>query len=311
MVKTYPWSNFPSIHVYSKVSILDPSFLTIQFLNGLQLSALLFLLSIGLSVVFGLMNFINLAHGTLYMLGAYLGLTVVRLFDSYWMALLLAPLLVALLGALFYVLLLKRLQRESPMKQVLVTFGLIFVGFDAVRMIWGALPQTISVPNILSGSIDVFGEIYPIFRLFIIAVGFAAFILLYLGLEKTRIGAIIRAGVDDPVMVSALGINVELAFFAVFCLGCYLAGFAGVVAAPVFSLFPGMEMSVLILTMIVVVVGGPGSLWGAALGSLLIGMADTFGQVLFSEFASVTIYALMAIVLLLRPHGLIPARTMR
>ncbi len=293
------------------MNILDPTFFAIQFLNGLQLAALLFLLSIGLSVVFGLMNFVNLAHGTLYMLGAYLGLTAVNLFDSYWAALLLAPLGIALLGAVFYALLLKRLQKESPMKQVLVTFGLIFVGFDTVRMVWGALPQTIPAPDVFAGSVTVFGEIYPAYRLFIIGLGILVLLLLYFGLEKTRLGAVVRAGVDDPVMVSALGINVDLAFFAVFCLGCFLAGLAGVAAAPVFSLFPGMEMSVLILTLIVVVVGGPGSLWGAALGSLLIGMADTFGQVLFPEFASVTIYALMAVILLLRPHGLIPARVVR
>ena len=286
--------------------LLDPGFLIVQTLNGLQLSMLLFLLSIGLSVVFGMMNFINLAHGTLYMVGAYLALSTVRWFDSYWVALALAPLGVALVGAVFYAVLLRHMQRQSPMRQVLVTFGLIFVGFDAVRMIWGVLPHTIPIPEALDGRVNVLGEVYPTYRLFIIGVGLAVLVALYFGLERTRLGAIVRAGVDDRTMVAALGIDVERAFFLVFCLGCWLAGLAGVVSAPVFSIFPGMDMSILILTLIVVVVGGPGSLKGAVVGSLLIGMADTYGQVVAPEFARVTIYALMAVVLLVRPHGLFP-----
>ena len=288
--------------------LLDPGFLIVQTLNGLQLSMLLFLLSIGLSVVFGMMNFINLAHGTLYMVGAYLALSTVRWFDSYWVALALAPFGVALVGAVLYAVLLRHMQRQSPMRQVLVTFGLIFVGFDAVRMIWGALPHTIPIPAVLDGRAIVFGEVYPTYRLFIIGVGLAVLVALYFGLERTRLGAIVRAGVDDRTMVAALGINVERAFFLVFCLGCWLAGLAGVVSAPVFSIFPGMDMSILILTLIVVVVGGPGSLKGAVIGSLVIGMVDTYGQVVAPEFARVTIYALMAAVLLVRPYGLFPVR---
>ena len=288
--------------------LLDPGFLIVQTLNGLQLSMLLFLLSIGLSVVLGMMNFINLAHGTLYMVGAYLALTSVRWFDSYWAALALAPLGVALIGAVFYVVLLRHMQRQSPMRQVLVTFGLIFVGFDAVRMVWGALPHTIPIPEVLDGSVHVLGEVYPTYRLFIIGVGLAVLVALHYGLERTRLGAIVRAGVDDRSMVAALGIDVERAFFLVFCIGCWLAGLAGVVSAPVFSIFPGMDMSILILTLIVVVVGGPGSLKGAVIGSLVIGMVDTYGQVVAPEFARVTIYALMAVVLLVRPYGLFPVR---
>ena len=288
--------------------LLEPGFLIVQTLNGLQLSMLLFLLSIGLSVVFGMMNFINLAHGTLYMVGAYLALSTVRWFDSYWVALILAPLGVALIGAVFYAVLLRHMQRQSPMRQVLVTFGLIFVGFDAVRMVWGVLPHTIPIPEVLAGRVDIFGEVYPAYRLFIIGIGLAVLVGLYFGLERTRLGAIVRAGVDDRTMVAALGIDVERAFFLVFCLGCWLAGLAGVVSAPVFSIFPGMDMSILILTLIVVVVGGPGSLKGAVIGSLVIGMVDTYGQVVAPELARVTIYALMAAVLLVRPQGLFPAR---
>ena len=289
--------------------LLDPGFLIVQTLNGLQLSALLFLLSIGLSVVFGLMNFINLAHGTLFMVGAYLALSVVRAFESFWLALLLAPLGVALIGGVLYLVLLRHMQRADPMKQVLVTFGLIFVGSETVDIIWGSLPHIIEVPTLLSGRGSVLGQVYPTYRLFIIALGVVAFLLLYLGLERTRVGAIVRAGVDDRTMVAALGIDIGRVFFLVFCLGCLLAGVAGVVAAPVLSIAPGMDMSVLILALIVVVLGGPGSLKGVALGALIIGIADTYGQVVLPELARVTIYALMALILLIKPAGLIPVRS--
>ena len=289
--------------------LLDPGFLIVQTLNGLQLSALLFLLSIGLSVVFGLMNFINLAHGTLFMVGAYLALSVVRAFESFWLALLLAPLGVALIGGVLYLVLLRHMQRADPMKQVLVTFGLIFVGIETVDIVWGSLPHIIEVPALLSGRGSVLGQVYPTYRLFIIALGVVAFLLLYLGLERTRVGAIVRAGVDDRTMVAALGIDIGRVFFLVFCLGCLLAGVAGVVAAPVLAIAPGMDMSVLILALIVVVLGGPGSLKGVALGALIIGIADTYGQVVLPELARVTIYALMALILLIKPAGLIPVRS--
>lgn len=287
---------------------LEPTFLAIQFLNGLQLASLLFLLSVGLSVVYGLMNFINLAHGTLYMLGAYIGLTVARESGSFWLALVGAPLAIAALGALFHVLLLRRMQAASPMKQVLVTFGLIFIGLDVVRYIWGDFTHSIETPAIFSGSVQLLGEVYPSYRLFVIGLGLFVFVALYLGLERTRLGAVVRAGVDDREVAMSLGLNIELAFFIVFCLGCGLAGLAGVIAAPVLSVYPGMDMSILVLTLIVVVIGGPGSLKGAALGAFLIGMFETFGQVFMPALASVIIYALMAVVLLVRPGGLLPVR---
>ena len=286
----------------------EPTFLAIQFLNGLQLASLLFLLSVGLSVVYGLMNFINLAHGTLYMLGAYIGLTVARESGSFWLALVGAPLAIAALGALFHVLLLRRMQAASPMKQVLVTFGLIFIGLDVVRYIWGDFTHSIETPAIFSGSVQLLGEVYPSYRLFVIGLGLFVFVALYLGLERTRLGAVVRAGVDDREVAMSLGLNIELAFFIVFCLGCGLAGPAGVIAAPVLSVYPGMDMSILVLTLIVVVIGGPGSLKGAALGAFLIGMFETFGQVFMPALASVIIYALMAVVLLVRPGGLLPVR---
>ena len=282
--------------------------LLLQLLNGLQFAMLLFLLAVGLSVVFGLMNFINLAHGTLYMVGAFAGFAAAERTGSFWAALAAGPLAAAAIGALFYAVLLRRMQSESPMKQVLVTFGLIFVGIDTVRLIWGEYAQTLAVPSWLGGSVHVLGDVYPAYRLFIIALGLVLALALHLGLERTKLGAVVRAGVDDRVMAASLGIDVGRAFFAVFCLGCALAGLAGVVAAPVLEIYPGMDMAILIPTLIVVVVGGPGRLSGAFCGALLIGMAQTFGAVLIPEFASFMIYAVMALVLVLRPGGLLPAR---
>ena len=287
---------------------LDPAFLAVQALNGLQLASLLFLLSVGLSVVFGLMNFIDLAHGTLYMLGAYAGLEAVALTGSYWAALALAPLAVAAAGAALHFVLLRRMESASPMRQVLATFGLIFVGLDAIRYVWGDYAHAIAAPPQLAGAVAILGEPYPAYRLFVIAVGAAVFAALFLGLERTRLGAAVRAGVDDRETASALGIDVGAAFFIVFCIGCALAGLAGVVAAPVLSIHPGMDMSILVLALIIVVVGGPGSLKGAAAGALAVGAVETFGQVLFPAFAGVALYAAMAAALLLRPAGLVPAR---
>src|SRR5579863_7018167 len=236
--------------------------LLIELLNGLQFAMLLFLLAVGLSIVFGLMNFINLAHGTLYMVGAFVGFAAAARFGSFWAALAAGPAAAAALGAIFYALLLRRMQSESPMKQVLVTFGLIFVGIDTVRLIWGEYAQTLAVPAGLDRSVHIFGQVYPAYRLFIIALGLSLAFALYLGLERTKLGAIVRAGVDDRVMAASLGIDVGRAFFTVFCIGCALAGLAGVVAAPVLEIYPGMDMAILIPTLIVVVVGGPGRLSG-------------------------------------------------
>ena len=287
---------------------MDIGDFAIQTLNGLQFAMLLFLLAVGLSVVFGLMNFVNLAHGTLYMVGAFVGFSVATRTGSYWAALAAGPLAAAALGAAFYFLLLRRMQAAGPMKQVLVTFGLIFVGIDAVRWIWGEDSQSLLAPTIFGDSVEFLGLVYPAYRLFIIALGLAVALLLHVGLERTRLGSVVRAGVDDPTMAASLGVNVDLAFFAVFCLGCALAGLGGVVAAPVLQIYPGMDVAILIPTLIVVVVGGPGRLSGAFWGALLIGLADTFGKVLIPDFSSFMIYAVMALVLLLRPSGLLAAR---
>jgi branched-chain amino acid transport system permease protein len=288
--------------------LADPTFWAVQLLNGLQLSMLLFLLSVGLTVIFGLMNFINLAHGSLYALGAFLGYSIAQASGSYWLAFVLAPLLVALTGALLYGSLISRFRFAGPLAQVLVTFGLIFVLLDVFRYVWGDYALGVVTPEALRGGVILGGQVYPIYRLFIIGLGFAVLALLWLALERTRIGAMIRAGVDNAEMAACLGINVDRLFFGVFCLGCALAGLAGVVAAPVFSVSPGMGIEMLIPTLMVVVIGGLGSLKGALTGSLLIGMLLTFGQVLAPQFASMLAYGLLAVTLILRPQGLFPAR---
>ncbi len=285
------------------------SFWITQFLHGLQLSMLLFLLSVGLTVIFGLMHFVNLAHGALYALGAYLGYSVAQFSGSYWLAFIAAPLGVALIGVVLYFGIVKRMRRASPMNQVLVTFGLIFVSLDLFRIIWGDIALGVEPPAIFTGPVEFFGITYSAYRLFIIALGLAVMAGLHLVLSRTQIGAIIRAGVDNEHMAACMGINVERVFFMVFCVGCALAGTAGVVAAPVLSVTPDMGTSILIPTLIVVVVGGLGSLRGAIAGSLLVGFIQTVGAVAAPQLASVLVYILLAGVLIMRPAGLFPARS--
>jgi branched-chain amino acid transport system permease protein len=280
----------------------------IQVLNGLQLTMLLFLLSVGLSIVLGLMNFVNLAHGTLYMIGAYLGVAVVSLSGSFWLALAIAPLGTALVGAALYQFLLRRLSGGGPARQILLTFGVIYVGVELIRIIWGNDSHSIDPPVLLSDQMEIFGTQYPAYRLFIITLGLIALAALYLLLERTRIGAIVRASIDDRESAACLGIDTQRLFLSVFGLGCFLAGLGGVIAAPVLSVYPGMDIPVLIYMLVVVVIGGPGSLPGAAMGSLLVGMADTFGRVFIPQLSAFLIYAVMAAFLLFRPQGFVTGR---
>lgn len=287
---------------------MDANFWILQFLNALQYSMLLFLLSIGLTVIFGLLHFVNLAHGALYMMGAYLGVSIASATGTYWAAFALAPLGVMLIGAVLYFTLINRLRDAGPMTQVLVTFGLIFVFLDLVRIGWGDIALGIEKPDLLSGMISLWGVTYPSYRLFIIVLGIGIMAVLWGILLRTQIGAMIRAGVENEDMAAALGLNVNRLFFAVFCVGCALAGLAGVVAAPVFSATTGMGISILIPALIVVVIGGLGSLQGAVLGSLIVGFIETMGAVFLPNFAALTSYVLLAAILVLRPQGLIPAR---
>jgi len=278
--------------------------LLIQFFNALQFSMTLFLLAVGLTIIFGLMKIVNLAHGSLYMIGAYIGLSIWTYSSSFWLALLIAPVLTGLIGALLYKVLFRHIQTADPMRQVLLTFGLIYIGLDVVRIFWGTMSHSISAPNLLSDSILILGEPYPSYRLFVIFIGIIVLIFLYVLIEKTKIGAQVRASVDDPEMAQLLKIDIDKILFYMFALGCGLAGLGGITVAPILGVEPGMDMEVLVLTLIVVVLGGPGSLKGALIGALIIGFVDSFGKVYIPELAQIIIYAVMAITLLFKPDGL-------
>jgi branched-chain amino acid transport system permease protein len=288
--------------------LLDPQFFTEQILNSLQFSMLLFLLAIGLSVVFGLMDYLNLSHGTIYMFAAYVAFSIAQAGGSFWIALALAPVAAAAVGVLLYFVLLRRAERGGHLTQVLLTVGVIYMGTDLLRIAYGDLPKGVAQPEMLSGAVNLFGIPYPAYRLFLIGLGLAVMLVLYFALERTRLGALVRAGVDDRATAETLGIDIAKVFALVFGIGTYLAGLAGVVAAPVFGVYPGMDVSIIILVLIVVVVGGLGSLRGVIVGSLLIGFADTFGKILLPGFAMMMIYLVMALVLIFRPSGLMPAR---
>lgn len=284
------------------------SFIVIQALHGLAYAMLLFLLASGLSLIFGLMDIVNLSHGSFFMLGGYLTLWALRHLESFWAAVLLVPLLVAGIGMLVEVPFLRPLYRRGHLDQVLLTFGFAFVFGDVVRWIWGADIQLPRPPALLDGSVRIVGQPYPVYRLVVIAAGLAVAVGLWLFLERTRLGALLRAGVTNREMLSGLGINVGRVFSLVFGLGAGLAGLSGVIAGPILGMFIGVDFEVLILTLIVVVVGGLGTIGGAFWGSVLIGELETFGKALFPQFAMFLIFALMAVVLLVRPTGLLGLR---
>ena len=287
---------------------MDTGFWILQVLNATQYSMLLFLLSIGLTIIFGLLHFVNLAHGALYMMGAYVGISAAAHAGGYWSAFILAPLAVTAIGAGLYFSLIDRLRGAGPMTQVLVTFGLIFVFLDLVRMGWGDIALGLDAPAAFQGSVQILTVTYPSYRLFLIGLGLLIMIALWFTLARTQIGAMIRASVENEAMAGSMGIDVPRLFFLVFCLGCALAGLAGVAAAPVLSAEPGMGIEILIPTLIVVVIGGLGSLQGAVVGSLIVGWIETFGAVLAPDLASVLPFVLLAAILVLRPQGLLPAR---
>jgi branched-subunit amino acid ABC-type transport system permease component len=276
-----------------------------QALNGLSFGALLFILASGLSLVFGMMDVVNLAHGAFYMLGAYVALSVVQLTGSFWIALLAAPLALALLGLVLEPLLLRRL-RGRHLDQVLVTIGASLVIVDVIGQFWGRDVRSLSAPPGLDGSVTLIGGVYPVYRLFVIAFGVALAVAMSVIYRRTKIGMLIRAGVEDAQMLGALGVDTNRLFASTFATGAALAGLAGVIAAPVFGVQPGMDTDPgLLYSLVVVVVGGLGTLSGAVAGSLLVGPADTFGKVLFQDVALAVIFAIVALVLLLKPTGLL------
>jgi branched-subunit amino acid ABC-type transport system permease component len=284
------------------VSILPDIFA--QALNGLAYGVLLFLLSVGLTLIFGMLEVINLAHGSFYMLGTYAGLALIAGTGSFWLAMLVAPLVVGAMGALMERACLRPLYRRSPLDQVLLTFGFIYFFEDLVKWIWGGKIRSIPPPGLFAGSVELLGITVPSFRLFVIAFGLVMALLLWLLIERTRLGAIIRAGVFDAEMTAGMGINIDRVFTGVFAFGAALGALSGVIAGPIQSAFPAMGASILIPALIVVVVGGLGSLKGSLVGSLLIGQAETFGKAWLPEAAMLIIYVVMALVVLLRPQGL-------
>jgi branched-chain amino acid transport system permease protein len=298
----------------------------VQVLNGFQLGVLLFLIAAGLTLVFGVMDFINLAHGVQYMLGAYLAVAFYGVFDNFLVALVLALLAALAFGLLLEFLVFRHLYARDHLDQVIATFGIILFLNHAVRMVWGAAPLTLPVPEFFTGSIGLMdGLLYPVWRIVIIAAGLGVAALLYVLVSFTRIGMLVRAGSTNAAMVSALGVNIERLFMFVFGFGSMLAGFAGIMIAPIISVEPGMGTNILILAFVVIVIGGIGSIRGAFVAALLIGLVDTLGRSFSIDIlrlfmapspartvgpalASMLIYVLMAIVLYVRPSGLFPAR---
>ena len=301
----------------------------VQALNGLQLGVLLFLVAAGLTLVFGVMDFINLAHGVQYMLGAYLAVTLAAATGSFVAGVALAVAAAGVAGLVLERLVFRHLYARSHLDQVLATFGLILLLNQSVKMVWGAAPLSLTTPDWLSGSVALGdGVLYPVYRIALIAAGLSVATLLWFLVERTRAGMLTRAGASDAAMVSALGVDIGRLFMGVFALGAMLAGFAGAMAAPILSVEPGMGDGVLILAFVVIVVGGVGSIRGAFFGALLVGLVDTFGRSyavdllrLFmgpaaargvaTGLSSMVIYLLMALVLAWRPDGLWPARTRR
>ena len=277
----------------------------IQLLNSIQYGLLLFLVASGLTLIFGIMGIINLAHGSFYMIGAYMAFTLSSLTGSLFAAIVLGIVLSVILGVFLEWALFSHLYKRDHLEQVLLTYGLILVFEELRSLIVGNDVHGVNVPDILNWSLPLTDTLsYPAYRLFMSAVCLVLAVLLYLVIRRTRLGMMIRAGSSNREMVQSLGLNINLVYRLVFALGVALAAFAGMIAAPVSSVYPGMGTQVLIICFVVVVIGGIGSVWGALLAALLIGLADTFGKVLIPEAAGVTVYVLMAAILLWRPEGL-------
>jgi len=301
------------------------SLLLIQLLNGLQYGVLLFLLAAGLTLVFGIMSFVNLAHGSLYMVGAYAAALTYGATGSFVLAVLAAMGAALLVGVVLELTIVSRLYRRDHLDHVLATFGLVMFFNELVRLVWGPQPLFVQVPEVLAGTVQLFGFNYPSYRFAIIAVGLLVAVGSYGLIHKTRVGMLIRAGAQNPQLVGALGVNIRLLNAMLFGVGAMLAGLAGAMAGPLLSVQSGMGEPVLITTLVVIVIGGIGSVNGALYAALIVGVVDTLGRVLLPlvlrqvaersvadaagpALASMLVYLLMAVVLALRPQGLFPAR---
>ena len=284
---------------------MDFASFLIQLLNSLQYGLLLFLVASGLTLVFGIMGIINLAHGSFYMVGAYLAFVLTSATGSLFLAVVLGVPLALLFGALLEWALFSHLYKRDHLEQVLLTYGLILV-FEEVRsLLVGDEVHGVDIPAIFSASIPLSDVLsYPVYRLVISAVCIVLAVALYYVIQRTRLGMMIRAGNHDRTMVKALGININMIYRVVFALGVALAALAGMMAAPISSVFPNMGSHVLIISFVVVVIGGIGSVWGALAAALIVGFADTFGKVLLPELSGMVVYLVMAAVLLWRPEGI-------
>ncbi|MEM6549742.1 MAG: branched-chain amino acid ABC transporter permease [Pseudomonadota bacterium] len=304
---------------------MSTTLMLIQALNGLQLGVLLFLIAAGLTLVFGVMGFINLAHGVQYMVGAYLMVAFYGVTGHFLAAILLALVAALAIGLALEFLVFRHFYDRSHLDQVIATFGVILTLNQAVKVIWGPAPLIIPTPDLLSHSfVLVEGLLYPVFRIAIIGLGLGVAVLLWALVRYTRFGMLVRAGATNPEMVSALGVDIRRLFLVVFGFGAMLAGFAGAMAAPIFSVEPGMGDDLLIIAFVVIVIGGIGSIQGAFVAALLVGLVDTLGRSMATDvlkllvepaaanqigpaLASMMIYLLMAAILFWRPRGLFPA----
>ncbi|MET0184018.1 MAG: branched-chain amino acid ABC transporter permease [Achromobacter sp.] len=297
-----------------------------QLLNGLQFGLMLFLIAAGLTLVFGIMDIMNLAHGSLYMAGAYVAADVMQRTGSFMAAVLVAAVVTGLVAAVLEIVLIRRLAVRDHLAQVLGTYAIILIADDAVKMIWGAAPVMLNMPAMLSGPVRLTEELlYPAYRIMIIAVGLAVAVGLYAFVTRTRAGVLVRAGASNRQMATLMGVRVPLLFLGVFTLGAVLAAIAGALLGPITAVQIGMGEDILILVLVCIVIGGIGSIRGAFVGALLVGFVDTAGRAflpsLLREIASpsvaasvgptlaaISIYVLMAVVLVFRPSGLFPAR---
>lgn len=259
---------------------------------------LLALTASGLSLIFGFMKVVNFAHGAIYMLGAYFALFFIGVFDNFWIALIVSPLLVAGIGVVLERLLISKIAKRSELDTILLTFGLAFLIENVIKMIWGSTNHTYAPPALLEGTISLFGAQYPTYRLFIIVFAGVICTLLYIILNKTILGVRVKAGTEDDQMASALGINTKLLGSLVFAIGCGLAGIAGVVSGPLLSLSPSMGGSIIITTFIVVVISGMGSFLHAIIAAIVVGFIDTLGSIVWPDFARILVYIAMILVLI-------------
>ena len=278
-------------------------FLLTQAFNGISFGAILFLLSSGLSLIFGVMKIVNIAHGSYYMLGGYIGLSVMRWAGNFYLAMLVGALAIAVIGLLMERLFLRRYYLQD-MPQVLLTMGFALIFRDLAFIIWGGDPFSFPVPKFLEGSMKIGTIIFPTFRAFAVLVAAIVVLCLWLFYERTSLGARLRACVDDSEMAGGMGINVPLISGSMFALGAGLAAFGGVIGGPFFGVFPGADFDLLPLAFVVVILGGMGSLKGAAVGSILVGLIDTFGKALVPDLSYFTLFAPMAIMLAIKPTGL-------